>query len=104
MCVDNLQPDFLYDHIQPVRTDLIQGLWKTLRSSNDSIAQSAYRILGKLGGSNRKMMDEPQRLTFNALENDINTVLIRLKFYHVTDFIELSLEKVIKYYIFKNYK
>lgn len=24
LCVDNLQPDFLYDHIQPVRADLMQ--------------------------------------------------------------------------------
>lgn len=24
LCVDNLQPDFLYDHIQPVRAELMQ--------------------------------------------------------------------------------
>ena len=24
LCVDNLQPDFLYDHIQPVRAELFQ--------------------------------------------------------------------------------
>ena len=24
LCVDNLQPDFLYEHIQPVRAELMQ--------------------------------------------------------------------------------
>lgn len=24
LCVDNLQPDFLYNHIQPVRAELMQ--------------------------------------------------------------------------------
>lgn len=27
LCVDNLQPDFLYDHIQPVRAELFQVCW-----------------------------------------------------------------------------
>ena len=26
LCVDNLQPDFLYEHIQPVRAELMQVL------------------------------------------------------------------------------
>ena len=25
LCVDNLQPDFLYEHIQPVRAQLMQA-------------------------------------------------------------------------------
>ena len=32
LCVDNLQPDFLYEHIQPVRAELMQALWRTLRN------------------------------------------------------------------------
>lgn len=62
--MDNLQPDFLYDHIQPVRADLMQALWRTLRNQ-DSAAQVAFRVLGKFGGGNRKMMIEPQRLEYN---------------------------------------
>ena len=27
LCVDNLQPDFLYEHIQPVRAELMQVLF-----------------------------------------------------------------------------
>lgn len=64
LCVDNLQPDFLYDHIQPVRADLMQALWRTLRNQ-DSAALVAFRVLGKFGGGNRKMMIEPQKIEYN---------------------------------------
>ena len=64
LCVDNLQPDFLYEHIQPVRAELMQALWRTLRNPNDQIAHVAFRVLGKFGGGNRKMMVEPQRLDY----------------------------------------
>ncbi|CAK8696388.1 unnamed protein product [Clavelina lepadiformis] len=65
LCVDNLQPDFLYDHIQPVRAELMQALWRTLRNPSDDIAHVAFRVLGKFGGSNRKMLKEAQRLNFD---------------------------------------
>ena len=64
LCVDNLQPDFLYEHIQPVRAELMQALWKTLRNPSDQIAHVAFRVLGKFGGGNRKMMIEPQALDY----------------------------------------
>ena len=100
LCVDNLQPDFLYDHIQPVRTDLIQGLWRTLRSQNDSIAQAAFRVLGKLGGSNRKMIVEPQRLKYNknTFQNykEFNGPTIQISLVQYSADIELSLEKAIE--------
>ncbi|CAF0709284.1 unnamed protein product [Brachionus calyciflorus] len=70
LCVDNLQPDFLYEHIQPVRQDLIQGLWKQLRSSNETIALASYRVLGKLGGSNRKMILQAQNLNNSTCNLD----------------------------------
>ncbi len=64
LCVDNLQPDFLYEHIQPVRAELMQALWRTLRNPSDQIAHVAFRVLGKFGGGNRKMMVEPQALEY----------------------------------------
>ena len=69
LCVDNLQPDFLYDHIQPVRAELMQALWKTLRNPSDSIAQVAFRVLGKFGGGNRKMLREPQKVAYFDFTN-----------------------------------
>ncbi|GFR25610.1 hypothetical protein TNCT_594364 [Trichonephila clavata] len=69
LCVDNLQPEFLYDHIQPVRAELMQALWRTLRNPVDSVAQVAFRVLGKFGGGNRKMMIEPQKLDYCSRES-----------------------------------
>jgi transformation/transcription domain-associated protein len=95
--VDNLQPDFLYDHIQPVRTDLIQGLWRTLRNPNEAIAIAAYRVLGKLGGNNRKMIVEPQKLSYNKNQanfRDFNGPILKVSFLNYTGTIEISLEKV----------
>lgn len=74
LCVDNLQPDFLYDHIQPVRADLMQALWRTLRNT-DSAALVAFRVLGKFGGGNRKMMIEPQRLEYNLKDSPAPAVV-----------------------------
>ena len=67
LCVDNLQPDFLFDHIQPVRAELMQALWAALRLAPDAVAQVSFRVLGKFGGSNRKMLQEPQRVCRNFL-------------------------------------
>jgi len=44
LCVDNLQPEFLYEHIQPVRADLMQALWRTVRTANDATAVVAFRL------------------------------------------------------------
>lgn len=41
---------------------ITQALWKTLRSPVDNIAQVAFRVLGKFGGGNRKMLREPQKV------------------------------------------
>ncbi len=45
---------------QPVRAELMQALWSTLHNPDDNIATVAYRVLGKFGGSNRKMLSTPQ--------------------------------------------
>ncbi|XP_035826346.1 transformation/transcription domain-associated protein isoform X2 [Aplysia californica] len=68
LCVDNLQPDFLYDHIQPVRAELMQALWRTLKNPQDATAATAFRVLGKFGGGNRKMLMEPQKMPYNNKE------------------------------------
>lgn len=67
LCVDNLQPDFLYEHIQPIRSQLMQALWRTLRHPVEQIASGSLRILGKLGGASHKMMIEPQRLEWTEV-------------------------------------
>uniref|UniRef100_A0A914HGT5 Non-specific serine/threonine protein kinase n=1 Tax=Globodera rostochiensis TaxID=31243 RepID=A0A914HGT5_GLORO len=60
LCVDNLQPEYLYEHMMPVRGALMSGLWRTVYASDAQSALSALRILGKFGGSNRKALLDPQ--------------------------------------------
>jgi transformation/transcription domain-associated protein len=93
LCVDNLQPDFLYEHIQPVRADLMQALWRTLRNPTDQVAHVAFRVLGKFGGGNRKMMIEPQRLEYNESETPGPAVTIIFQDYKTA--VALPVEKVI---------
>ncbi|XP_055838887.1 transcription-associated protein 1 isoform X2 [Episyrphus balteatus] len=93
LCVDNLQPDFLYDHIQPVRADLMQALWRTLRNQ-DSAAMVAFRVLGKFGGGNRKMMIEAQKLEYN--DKDTPTSAIVANFQDHRKSIDFPVDKVIE--------
>lgn len=93
LCVDNLQPDFLYEHIQPVRAALMQALWRTLHNSTDQ-AHVAFRVLGKFGGGNRKMMIEPQKLKYDDRETISPTILVY--FLESTGPIDFPMEKVIE--------
>ncbi|XP_044261128.1 transcription-associated protein 1 [Tribolium madens] len=93
LCVDNLQHDFLYEHIQPVRADLMQALWRTLRN-NDQVAQVAFKVLGKFGGGNRKMMIEPQKLDY--VSSDYDPPAIIAKFYDQDKTIEFPVQKIIE--------
>uniref|UniRef100_A0A6A7FXF6 Transformation/transcription domain-associated protein-like n=6 Tax=Hirondellea gigas TaxID=1518452 RepID=A0A6A7FXF6_9CRUS len=94
LCVDNLQPDFLYEHIQPVRAELMQALWKTLRNPNDATAAVAFRVLGKFGGGNRKMMIEPQKLQYE--EQEAPSTCINIQFAEHRTPIVLPVEKIIE--------
>ncbi|XP_072312660.1 transformation/transcription domain-associated protein isoform X2 [Eucyclogobius newberryi] len=94
LCVDNLQPDFLYDHIQPVRAELMQALWRTLRNPAESISHVAYRVLGKFGGSNRKMLKESQRLLYIVTE--VQGPSIKAEFTDCKASIQLPMEKAIE--------
>eukprot|EP00064_Thunnus_orientalis_P003681 superscaffoldBa00000311_g3692 len=120
LCVDNLQPDFLYDHIQPVRAELmqvcslmfwfclfnikayifslfdpvLQALWRTLRNPAESISHVAYRVLGKFGGSNRKMLKESQRLHYVVTE--VQGPSIKAEFTDCKASIQLPMEKAIE--------
>lgn len=44
----------------PLPPSFSQALWRTLHNPDDSVAAVAYRVLGKFGGSNRKMISTPQ--------------------------------------------
>ncbi|KAI7852465.1 hypothetical protein BDC45DRAFT_550494 [Circinella umbellata] len=68
LCNDNLNPEFL-DHIMaPVMKELMDALWSHLKPLpyNQTHSHAAMRILGKLGGRNRRMLKSPPKLEYNA--------------------------------------
>jgi len=42
-----------------------QALWRCLHNTPDSTANVSFRVLGKFGGSNRKMLPEAQMVNFS---------------------------------------
>ncbi|GMS86737.1 hypothetical protein PENTCL1PPCAC_8912 [Pristionchus entomophagus] len=80
LCVDNLQPEYLHEHIAPVRASLIQGLWRVVSKSNDQqSAMLALKILGKFGATNRKMLSEPAPLQ-SLRTADLDPLCLRVVF------------------------
>ncbi|XP_076255473.1 transcription-associated protein 1-like [Rhynchophorus ferrugineus] len=93
LCVDNLQHDFLYGHIQPVRAELMQALWRILRK-HDQVAHVAFKVLGKFGGGNRKIIIEPQKLEY--VSDEFKPPSISTEFQNSSHSIELPVDKIIQ--------
>ena len=75
LCVDNLTADYLDPIMAPVIDDLMQALWDHLRPSPYSHFHShtTMRILGKLGGRNRKFLTDPPTLEFQTYADDTSS-------------------------------
>lgn len=71
----------------------MQALWRTLRNPAESISHVAYRVLGKFGGSNRKMLKESQRLHYVVTE--VQGPSIKSEFTDCKASIQLPMEKVV---------
>lgn len=69
LCVDNLTHDFLNPFLRPFLDDVLSALWKLLRPSpliSPSFSHQALRILGKLGGRSRSLINRPKLKWTNA--------------------------------------
>lgn len=68
LCIDNLIGDFLDPILKPVLRDLMEALHSHLKPlpGNHHHAHTTIRILGKLGGRNRRLLDEKPNLVFKA--------------------------------------
>lgn len=62
LCVDNLTHEFLSPVLAPFLHDVMAGLWRLLRPlpANHQHAHTTLRILGKLGGRNRRLLGPPK--------------------------------------------
>ncbi|KAK0395513.1 hypothetical protein QR680_001317 [Steinernema hermaphroditum] len=90
LCVDNLQPEYLYYYMAPVRSPLMQGIWRVIRHSNDaSCTTVALRIMGKFGGLNRKMLLEAPHLEYAVRDKDDINPAVLLKFRRSTETVKV---------------
>uniref|UniRef100_A0A1I7ZRA5 FAT domain-containing protein n=1 Tax=Steinernema glaseri TaxID=37863 RepID=A0A1I7ZRA5_9BILA len=86
LCVDNLQPEYLYYYMAPVRSPLMQGIWKVIRQSSDvNCTTVALRITGKFGGLNRKMLLEAPHLDYSLIGRDDTSPTVVMKFRRSTE-------------------
>lgn len=95
LCVDNLTADYLDPIMQPWMEEIMGSLWRMLKpgsltSTNPhqpggplivtghQSAHTAVRILGKLGGRNRKFLTWPPNLDWRSYADDEASVDLRL--------------------------
>lgn len=80
LCVDNLTADYLDPIMAPVIDELMTALWEHLKPNPYSHfhAHTTMRILGKLGGRNRKFLIGPPELPYKSYADDAPSFDIRL--------------------------
>ncbi|VDQ05949.1 unnamed protein product [Trichobilharzia regenti] len=78
LCVDNMQPDFLHNHLYQVRGDMLLALYNSLHSPSEYVQKMSFKVLGKLGRFNRTNLLETQRLRLNSTEGEAGP---QLRFY-----------------------
>ncbi|TDZ59852.1 Transcription-associated protein 1 [Colletotrichum trifolii] len=80
LCVDNLTADYLDPIMAPVIDELMTALFDHLKPHPYSHfhAHTTMRILGKLGGRNRKFMTDAQPLQYKSFADDVTSFDLRL--------------------------
>ena len=80
LCVDNLTSEYLDPIMAPVIDELMTALWDHLRPNPYSHfhAHTTMRILGKLGGRNRRWMTNPPKLEYLPFADDQCSIDIHL--------------------------
>ncbi|WWC98567.1 hypothetical protein V866_005459 [Kwoniella sp. B9012] len=74
LCIDNLTAEFLDPTMGPVLRSLMAALHKLLKPipSNRNHANAALKILGKLGGRNRRFQEVDTVLEYNLFTDRLN--------------------------------
>lgn len=78
LCVDNLTSEYFDPIMEPVVGEIMQALWKHLKPLpyNHQHSHTTLRILGKLGGRNRRYLTPPSDLkNVSVLEQDASVLL-----------------------------
>jgi transformation/transcription domain-associated protein len=74
LCIDNLTADFLDPTMGPILRELMAALHRLLKPvpANRSHATSTIRILGKLGGRNRRFQEVDHLLEYTTSASNIS--------------------------------
>ncbi|KAL4241981.1 DNA Damage Response and Repair Kinase [Abortiporus biennis] len=67
LCIDNLTPDFLDPTLNTVLRELMEALYSQLKPlpANHHHAHTTIRILGKLGGRNRRLLSKEPTMKYH---------------------------------------
>jgi transformation/transcription domain-associated protein len=89
LCIDNLTPDFLDPTLNTVLRELMEALHDLLKPlpASHQHAHTTIRILGKLGGRNRKLLDKEPSLDFRHYSDPAK---IKISFSGCIDYLELG--------------
>jgi len=71
LCIDNLTPDFLDPTLNTVLRELMEALQSHLKPlpANHINAHTTLRILGKLGGRNRRLLEKEPELKYHHISD-----------------------------------
>lgn len=80
LCVDNLTADYLDPIMAPIMDELMTALFEHLKPQpyQHFHSHTTMRILGKLGGRNRKFLNHPHQLSYRRYTDDEPSFDIRL--------------------------
>lgn len=103
LCVDNLTADYLDPMMAPYVDDLMSALWEHLRPLpyNHYHSHTTMRILGKLGGRNRRFLTHPPELEFKPYSDDLSSMNVKLigapgeRPFPVLAMVDISLQKIL---------
>lgn len=112
LCIDNLTAEYFDPIVEPVVEDVTKSLFKLLKPQpfNHTISHTAVRILGKLGGRNRRFLKSASDLkTKDELDLEINAMfringIVEEVPLSVTPGIEAALNIITDYRLELNYK
>lgn len=68
LCIDNLTQEFLDPIMAPYQSDIMNALWEHLQPLPHPHAHShtTMRILGKMGGRNRRVLQQPPQMSWHG--------------------------------------
>lgn len=89
LCIDNLTPDFLDPTLNTVLRELMEALFSHLKPlpAAHHPAHTTIRILGKLGGRNRRLLSKPPELSYRHHSEPAN---FAISFSGIVEMIDMS--------------